>query len=59
MSPTGPGFATDVPANFMWQTTFKDNDIARGAAVAMVMLAMIAIVIVPYLIWSRRQETET
>jgi glucose/mannose transport system permease protein len=56
MSPIGPGFATDVPANFMWQVTFKDNNIARGAAVAIVMLVMVAGVIVPYLIWTRRQE---
>lgn len=57
MTGPGPGFATDVPANFMWQTTFKDNNFARGAAVAMVMLVLIAVVIIPYLVWSRRQET--
>lgn len=56
MTGPGPGFATDVPANFMWQVTFKDNNFARGAAVAVVMLALIAVVIVPYLLWSRRQE---
>lgn len=56
MTGPGPGFATDVPANFMWQTTFKDNNFARGAAVAVVMLVMIAVVIVPYLLWTRRQE---
>jgi glucose/mannose transport system permease protein len=56
MSPIGPGFATDMPANFMWQTTFKDNNIAEGAAVAIVMLSMVAVVIVPYLVWNRRQE---
>jgi len=56
MSPQGPAYATDVPANFMWQTTFRDGLYARGAAVAIVMLAMIAIVVVPYLVWTRRQE---
>jgi glucose/mannose transport system permease protein len=59
MSPLGPAFATDVPANFMWQTTFNDTQIAKGAAVAIVMLAMVAVVIVPYLVWSRRQEVST
>jgi glucose/mannose transport system permease protein len=59
MSPTGPAFATDVPANFMWQTTFKDDQFARGSAVAIVMLVLVAIVIVPYLVWSRRQEVST
>src|SRR5439155_17925604 len=56
MSPIGPGFGTDVPANLMWQTAFKDNEFAKAAAIAMVMLVMVAVVIVPYLVWNRRQE---
>ena len=56
MSPTGVGFSTDFPATFMWQTAFFANQFARGAAVAMVMLVLIATLIVPYLIWNRRQE---
>ncbi len=56
MSPTGLGFSTDFPATFMWQTTFFSNQFARGAAVAIVMLVLIATLIVPYLIWNRRQE---
>lgn len=59
MTGIGPGFATDVPANLMWQTAFRDNNIARAAAIAVVMLAMVAVVIVPYLVWTRRQEHET
>jgi glucose/mannose transport system permease protein len=59
MSPNGPAFATDVPATFMWQTTFMDDNFARGAAVAIVMLLLVAVVIVPYLVWSRRQEVST
>jgi glucose/mannose transport system permease protein len=59
MTGPGPGFATDVPANFMWQTAFKDNAFARASAVATVMLVLVALVIVPYLLWSRRQEAET
>jgi glucose/mannose transport system permease protein len=58
MSPQGPAYATDVPANFMWQTTFRDGLYGRGAAVAIVMLVLVAIVVVPYLIWTRRQEAE-
>jgi ABC-type sugar transport system permease subunit len=58
MSPIGPGFGTDVPANFMWTTAFNDNQFARGAAVAIVMLVLVAIVIVPYLVWTRRREIE-
>ena len=30
MSPTGPGFATDFPATFMWQISFTNNQFAKG-----------------------------
>jgi glucose/mannose transport system permease protein len=56
MTGQGPGFATDFPASYMWQTAFKDNEFAKGAAVGIVMLALVATLIVPYLIWNRRQE---
>jgi glucose/mannose transport system permease protein len=56
MTGQGIGFATDFPASFMFQTSFNDNQFARGAAVAVVMLVMVATLIVPYLIWNRRQE---
>ncbi|GBD20081.1 Lactose transport system permease protein LacF [bacterium HR28] len=54
----GPGFATDVPGIFMYETTFKSNKYAEGAAVAIVMLLMVSVLIVPYLIWRLRTETE-
>jgi glucose/mannose transport system permease protein len=57
MTKQGPGFATDFPASYMWQTAFNDNQFARGAAVGVVMLVLVATLIVPYLIWNRRQET--
>jgi glucose/mannose transport system permease protein len=56
MTGQGPGFATDFPASYMWQTAFKDNEFAKGAAVGVVMLLLVATLIVPYLIWNRRQE---
>jgi glucose/mannose transport system permease protein len=58
MSGSGPGFATDTPALFMWQTAFRDDYFGRGAAVAIVMLVLVAGVVVPYLVWNRRQEVE-
>ena len=58
MSGSGPGFATDTPALFMWQTAFRDGEFGRGAAVAIVMLVIIAVVVVPYLVWNRRQGVE-
>ena len=57
---TGPGigFSTDVPAFFMWDTTFRGNHFARGASIAIVLLIMVATLIIPYLIWSTRSEAE-
>ena len=58
MTGPGPGFATDVPAYFMWDTTFRGNHFATGAAVAMVLLVLVAFLIVPYLIHTNRTEAE-
>jgi glucose/mannose transport system permease protein len=58
MSPSGTGFSTDFPATYMWQLSFSNNQFARGAAVAIVMLVLVATLIVPYLIWNRRQEQQ-
>jgi len=57
---TGPGigFSCDVPAYFMWDTTFRGNHFARGASIAIVLLVMVAILIVPYLVYSTRTEAE-
>ena len=57
---TGPGigFSTDVPAYFMWDTTFRGNNFARGSAIAIILLVMVAVLIVPYLVWSSRSEAE-
>src|SRR5699024_263290 len=48
---TGPGanFVTDVPGVYMFETTFKGNYYANGAAIAIIMLLMVAIFIIPYL----------
>ena len=60
VSMTGPGigFATDVPAYYMWDTTFRGNHFSRGAAIAIVLLVMVAVLIVPYLVRSTRTEAE-
>jgi glucose/mannose transport system permease protein len=56
MTQRGPGFATDVPALFMFETTFQGNHFARGAAISIVMLASVSLLVVPYLVWSLRRE---
>jgi glucose/mannose transport system permease protein len=55
----GPGNATEVPGVFMYEITFKSNKYAEGAAAAIVMLLMVAVLIVPYLISNLRAETES
>ena len=45
----GPGFATDVPATFMYTMSFTRGQIGLGAASATMMLATVAAIVVPYL----------
>ena len=58
MTGSGPGFATDVPAYFMWETTFQANRFNQGASVAIVLLLMVAVLVVPYLVYSVRTEAK-
>jgi glucose/mannose transport system permease protein len=57
---TGPGigFSCDVPAYFMWDTTFQSNRFAQGASIATILLVMVGVLIVPYLTYSLRREAE-
>ncbi len=58
MTGPGPGFSSDVPALFMFDTTFRGNNFAQGAGIAVILLAMVAALIVPYLIYSLRTEVQ-
>jgi glucose/mannose transport system permease protein len=58
MTGSGPGFATDMPAYFMFETTFRGNHFAQGAAIATLMLIMVAALIIPYLRYSLSREAE-
>lgn len=57
-SMTGPGanFVTDVPGVYMFETTFRGNYYANGAAIAIIMLISVAVFMVPYLLNSRKGE---
>ncbi|MEJ2293031.1 MAG: sugar ABC transporter permease, partial [Deinococcales bacterium] len=48
--------ATDVPALLMYLRSFRANQFAQGAAIAVVLLIMVAAVIIPYLYTSLRGE---
>jgi glucose/mannose transport system permease protein len=55
----GPDNATtDVPGTLMFTTAFRANQFAKGAAIAIVMLVLVAVVIVPYLVVTLRSEHE-
>jgi len=58
MTGLGPGYLCDVPAYFMWELTFRANRFAQGAGIAIILLAIVSILIVPYLRYSLRREGE-
>jgi len=45
----GPGYSSDLPANFMYTFAFSRNEMGLGAASAMVMLFGVLAILVPYL----------
>jgi glucose/mannose transport system permease protein len=57
MSGVGPGFATDVPSIFVFEMMFKATRYNLGSAAAIIMLVMVALVIVPYLASTLREES--
>jgi glucose/mannose transport system permease protein len=52
----GDNLNVDVPGIHMYLTAFRGNNFAVGAAIAIVMLILVAVVIVPYLVNSLRTE---
>jgi len=58
MTGPGPAFATDVPAFFMFDTTFRGSNYAQGAAIATLLLIVVAVLVVPYLVYTVRTEAE-
>jgi glucose/mannose transport system permease protein len=50
--------ALDVPGVYMWRTTFDGLNYGRGAAIGIIMLVTVAVLIIPYLIYSMRSEAE-
>jgi glucose/mannose transport system permease protein len=58
MSKKGPGFATDVPAYFMFETTFQGDHYSQGASIAIFMLVSVSMLIIPYLYYGNRSEEQ-
>ena len=56
---SGPGISTTFPATYVYDFMFQRGEIGEGAAAAMMVLAALAVVLVPYalyLVWRRRRE---
>jgi len=56
MTGSGPKFVTDFPGLYMFETTFRGNHYAEGAAISIIMLFCVAVIIVPYLVSTFRAE---
>ncbi len=52
----GPGYASDLPATFMYSYAFTRGRLAMGAASAIMMFGMVMAVIVPYLYSELRRK---
>ena len=52
----GPGTSSWLPSNFMYEYTFKRNQMALGASSAVIMLMGISAIIVPYLYSELREK---
>jgi glucose/mannose transport system permease protein len=54
----GKQLPLDVPAIYMWQTTFDGYFFARGAAIGILLLVSVAVLIIPYLRFTLQSEAE-
>lgn len=52
----GQQIVADVPAVYMWQAVFEGYDYAKGAAIATCLLLFVAVLVIPYLVHTFRQE---
>jgi glucose/mannose transport system permease protein len=48
----------DVPAIYMWQTTFDGYFYGRGAAIGILLLLSVAVLVIPYLRYTLKTEAE-
>ncbi len=58
MTGPGPGFSSDVPALFMYETTFFGSHFSQGASIAIVLLVLVSGLIIPYLVYNARNEVK-
>ncbi|PUU95473.1 carbohydrate ABC transporter permease [Halanaerobium sp.] len=56
MTGSGPNNVTDIPAIYMFEATFRSNRYSTGSAIAIVLLAMVGVLIIPYLVNSFKED---
>ena len=49
----------DVPAIYMWQTTFDGLFYGRGAAIGIILLVSVAVLIIPYIRYTLKTEAQS
>lgn len=54
----GPGYATDLPATYMYAMAFSRGDLGQAASSAMVMMMVVFAVVVPYLYSELRAKND-
>ncbi|MCC1481293.1 carbohydrate ABC transporter permease [Roseibaca sp. Y0-43] len=54
----GPGYATDLPATYMYAMAFSRGDIGQAASSAMVMMMIVFAIVVPYLYSELRAKND-
>ncbi|MBK8984966.1 MAG: sugar ABC transporter permease [Chloroflexi bacterium] len=55
----GKQVALDVPSVYMWTTTFDGQFYGRGAAIGIMLLLSVAVLVIPYLYQTLREESTT
>ena len=55
---SGKQLPLDVPAIYMWQTTFDGLFYGRGAAISILLLLSVAVLIIPYIRYTLKTEAE-
>ena len=56
MTGGGPGNSTETLATYMYSQTFMYNNFGKGSAVASVMFLMMIVIIVPYVLYTARED---
>lgn len=55
----GKQLPLDVPAIYMWQATFDGLFYGRGAAIGILLLISVAVLIIPYIVYTLRSEVQS